>query len=216
VPRPPRVPPAIPRSSSNSISNTDLLGGAGWPGEEEAAAEEGFLAGAGVAAGEGGLREVWMADTQRGGAGGRKIGEGVGVKCPWERDAAECSAACADWGALLAEGDAGVEDAGRVAAGLMQGMGDGREGKVGREGEREEGGGTEGDGEEMSVTLVVAAINAQRPRHYTAGDSSFRGDYLWSLKQVALLPIPRLLLGCPPSYSSFAFRLPSFLFLVCF
>jgi len=39
----------------------------------------------------------------------------------------------------------------------------------------------------MSVTLVVAAINAQRPRHYTAGDSSFEGDYIYSLKQVLKL-----------------------------
>jgi len=40
------------------------------------------------------------------------------------------------------------------------------------------------------VTLVVAAINAERPRHYTAGDSSFEGDYIYSLKQVLKLGVP--------------------------
>jgi hypothetical protein len=43
------------------------------------------------------------------------------------------------------------------------------------------------NGTEISVTLIVAAINAGRPNHYGKGDSSFEGDYLWSLKQVANL-----------------------------
>ena len=42
-------------------------------------------------------------------------------------------------------------------------------------------------GEDLTVTLIVAAINAGRPNHYGKGDSSFEGDYLWSLKQVALI-----------------------------
>ena len=41
------------------------------------------------------------------------------------------------------------------------------------------------DEKEINVTLVVAAINAGRPSHYGKGDSSFEGDYLWSLKQVS-------------------------------
>ncbi len=45
----------------------------------------------------------------------------------------------------------------------------------------------------VTVTLVVAAVNANRPRHYSAGDSSFRGDYLWSLKQVPRPAPPGLL-----------------------
>jgi hypothetical protein len=42
--------------------------------------------------------------------------------------------------------------------------------------------------EDITVTLIVAAINAGRPNHYGKGDSSFEGDYLWSLKQVVYVP----------------------------
>ena len=43
-----------------------------------------------------------------------------------------------------------------------------------------------GNMDQINVTLVVAAINAGRPSHYGKGDSSFEGDYLWSLKQARL------------------------------
>ena len=32
--------------------------------------------------------------------------------------------------------------------------------------------------------MNMSTNDADRPRHYTAGDSTFAGDYLWSLKQV--------------------------------
>ena len=32
--------------------------------------------------------------------------------------------------------------------------------------------------------MTMSTNDADRLRHYTAGDSTFAGDYLWSLKQV--------------------------------
>ncbi len=109
------------------------------------------------------------------GGGERKAGQCAGgtCACPWERRAAECSAGCADWEALL-HGEAGGEE------GEWGGRGGGSRSGGGRAGG---GRGDEGEGgkEEVSVTLVVAAVNAERPRHYTAGDALCLMSYVLCL-----------------------------------